>query len=96
MTDVQQQCVKYRIHGRVQGVGFRFNVWREAIRLGLTGYTRNLEDGSVEILACGTESQLNQLRHWLEEGGARGARIDNIFSAPHQLEEHWREFSVLY
>lgn len=96
MTDSQQQCVKYRVYGRVQGVGFRFGVWQEAQKLALTGYARNLDDGSVEVLACGSSDQLEQLLNWLNAGGPRGARVDNVFSAAHQPEQHWTTFKVLY
>ena len=42
-----------RVHGLVQGVGFRYSTQREALQLGLTGYARNMDDGSVEVVACG-------------------------------------------
>ncbi|MCS3430715.1 acylphosphatase [Klebsiella sp. BIGb0407] len=96
MTGSQQQCVKYRVYGRVQGVGFRYSVWREAQQLALTGYARNLDDGSVEVLACGSSDQLEKLLSWLNAGGPRGARVDNVFSATHQPEQHWTEFKVRY
>jgi len=80
MTETQQQCVRYRIYGRVQGVGFRYSTWREARALGLTGYARNLDDGSVEVVACGTPEELEKLLSWLQAGGPRSARVDNLFS----------------
>lgn len=96
MTEPQQQCVKYRIYGRVQGVGFRYSTWREAKQLALTGYARNLDDGSVEVLACGSQEQLEKLLNWLNAGGPPGARVDNVFPTVHQPEQHWTEFSVRY
>jgi AraC-like DNA-binding protein len=48
-------------YGSVQGVGFRYSTQREALRLGLTGYARNLDDGSVEVLACGKKSRWRHL-----------------------------------
>lgn len=96
MAELQQQCVKYRVYGRVQGVGFRYNAWQEAKRLALTGYARNLDDGSVEILACGSAEQLDKLLNWLNSGGPRGARVDNVFSADHQPEQVWTQFSIRY
>ncbi len=56
MTDLQAPSSKlpafqYRIHGKVQGVGFRWFVARNAARLGITGYARNLPGGSVEVVA---------------------------------------------
>lgn len=56
------------VHGRVQGVGFRHFVWQNAGRMGLKGYARNLEDGSVEVHATGTTEQLERLEHLLRQG----------------------------
>ena len=49
---------RYYVQGRVQGVGFRYFVERVAGELGITGYTRNLDDGRVEVYAVGTPEQL--------------------------------------
>ena len=57
--------------GRVQGVGFRIFVAREATALGLAGWTRNLPDGRVEVVASGREDTLLQL----EKALARGPRM---------------------
>ena len=46
-------CIIAWIYGRVQGVGFRYTTQYEAKKLGLTGYAKNLDDGSVEVVACG-------------------------------------------
>jgi len=65
------------VRGRVQGVGFRMFVVREAHRLGLAGYTRNLPDGAVEVLATGDAAKLDQLVLRLEQGPP-GARVDAV------------------
>lgn len=54
--------------GRVQGVGFRYNTRVEALRLNLTGYVKNLPDGTVEIVAEGPPQSLSQLLEWAQEG----------------------------
>jgi len=59
---------RFRITGRVQGVYFRHSTRLEAERLGLRGHATNLDDGSVEVLACGNESALESLRLWLHRG----------------------------
>ena len=71
------QTRRYLISGRVQGVGFRWFVEREAGLLGLTGWVRNTESGDVEVMATGTREQHISLRRKLEEG-PRAARVDNI------------------
>jgi len=67
----------YVVRGRVQGVGFRWYVEREAQLLGLAGWVRNNHDGSVEVLASGTREQLGRLRERLQVG-PRAARVDHV------------------
>ncbi len=71
-------CMRCKISGRVQGVFFRASTQREARSLELTGYAKNLSDGSVEVLACGKASAVEQLREWLRVGppAARVTRVD--------------------
>jgi acylphosphatase len=67
----------FLVRGRVQGVGFRWFVQREAFELGLRGWVRNTADGDVEVLAAGSEEQLRQLYARLARG-SRGSRVDDI------------------
>lgn len=89
-------CTIAWVYGRVQGVGFRYNTQREARRLGLTGYACNLDDGSVEVLACGEPSQVEQLMNWLEQGGPRGARVERVLKEPHTPSREWSRFDIRY
>ncbi len=59
---------RYFIRGRVQGVGFRYFVERIAADLGIAGWTRNLDDGRVEVYAVGTPDQLSELSGRLSKG----------------------------
>ena len=68
---------RFLVRGRVQGVGFRWFVEREAHILGIAGWVRNNHDGSVEILAQGTRDQLSGLHRRLREG-PRAARVDAV------------------
>ncbi len=61
-------CVRCRVSGRVQGVFFRASTQRQARWLGVSGYAKNMPDGSVEVLACGSESAVAQLKEWLWSG----------------------------
>ncbi len=69
---------KYLISGEVQGVGFRYFVLRRASALGLAGWTRNLPDGRVEVVARGAVERLSQLEEALKAGPshARVAAVD--------------------
>jgi acylphosphatase len=70
--------IRLRIHGRVQGVGYRFSAVDEARRLGLRGWVRNTPDGTVELVAEGGEANLRRLASWCLSGppGARVTRVD--------------------
>ena len=57
-----------RIHGRVQGVGFRYSMLREAKRLGLSGWVRNRRDGSVEALVQGKADIVAAMVAWSKQG----------------------------
>lgn len=72
---------RYLVSGRVQGVGFRWFVEREASTLGLSGWVRNREDGRVEVMATGTREQLAALYRKLHEG-PRAARVDEVAVSP--------------
>lgn len=58
------------VHGRVQGVGFRYFAWREAQALGLTGWVANEADGSVRCVAEGPRDDLAAFVERLEAGPA--------------------------
>jgi len=68
---------RFLVMGKVQGVYFRHSARLEAKRLGVRGLARNLSDGSVEVLAQGSQSAVDALRHWLNRGPAH-ARVDTV------------------
>lgn len=82
------------VHGHVQGVGFRYSTQQQARELGVTGYARNLADGSVEVLAWGEAAQVDALLRWLKAGGPRSARVDNVLAEPHQPTEAPERFTT--
>ncbi|HKW69053.1 MAG TPA: acylphosphatase [Candidatus Dormibacteraeota bacterium] len=65
------------VHGDVQGVGFRYFVQRKAQQLGLRGWVRNNDDGTVELVAEGLRPALEELRRAVEEG-PRMASVDRV------------------
>jgi acylphosphatase len=83
------------VHGRVQGVAFRHHTVRRALELGVTGWVRNLADGSVEGLFEGEESAVNALVDWCRQGppAALVERVD-ICKEPYIGE--FADFSIKY
>jgi len=79
--------VRFIVNGRVQGVGFRWFVMREAARLDLAGYVRNLPDGTVEVVARGAAAALASLESALAQGPP-GAHVNSVdkFGIPQQLD----------
>jgi len=77
------------VKGRVQGVFFRHNTNREANRLGLTGWVRNLSSGDVEVVAEGERSAVEELILWCRRGPSM-ARVDDVEV---RWETHTGEFS---
>lgn len=77
MSDEHERCIHCYISGRVQGVWFRASTKEEADKLNLKGWVRNLSDGRVELIACGDQEKIKQLRAWLEHGPER-AEVSHI------------------
>lgn len=69
--------VHLHIHGRVQGVFFRDTARQRAESLGLTGWVRNAEDGSVEMVVEGPEDAVEQFVGWAHRGPSR-ARVERV------------------
>jgi len=72
---------RWRIEGRVQGVFFRASTRRQAEKLALTGHAINLEDGAVDVMACGEYANLEALEAWLHKGPV-GAKVTDVSSQP--------------
>lgn len=70
-------CRRCRVEGLVQGVFFRASTRARAQQLGVTGWAKNLPDGSVEVLACGADEAVAQLCAWLREGPPQ-ARVTTV------------------
>ena len=84
------------VTGRVQGVGFRDYVQREAVRRGLSGFVRNRDDGrSVEVIAEGDESSLSEFAETLHQGPGL-ARVDHVDVRMSDEAPEFPRFSVEY
>lgn len=79
-------ATRFVVRGLVQGVGFRWFVWRQAKRFGLRGLARNLRDGSVEVIADGSEAALVELERALRRGppAAQVASVEKC-DVPHEV-----------
>jgi acylphosphatase len=77
-------CRRYLARGRVQGVGYRAFVVDVARRIGLTGYVRNLSDGTVEAVAAGTSAQLDEFAGHLHRG-PRWSDVRGLEETEHPL-----------
>lgn len=86
---------RYLVKGRVQGVGFRWYVQREAGTLGLRGWVRNTSAGHVEVLASGADHELHALYAALKRG-PRGARVDTVevHEAPEEMARGLKNFQI--
>lgn len=78
----QVHCI---VRGRVQGVFFRASAQREARRLCLTGWVKNLPDGSVEAVVEGEDEQVREFIQWAQRGPS-AARVDRV-------ETRWRSYT---
>lgn len=77
---------RLRISGRVQGVGFRYALQREAERRGVTGWVRNRADGSVEALVQGPPEAVEAIIEWARRGPP-GSRVTELRTAPPAAED---------
>ncbi|MBA3661674.1 MAG: acylphosphatase [Gammaproteobacteria bacterium] len=84
---MSKQCIHFLISGKVQGVWFRASTQSEARKLNLTGWVKNTEDGKVEIVACGEESQITQLHTWLKRGPPQ-AQVEEVLREKWHAEQH--------
>ncbi len=75
--DTKQRRVRLRVTGIVQGVFFRGETRRQATKLGLDGYVRNMPDGTVEVVAEGNDHRVEELIAWCRKGPPH-ARVDDV------------------
>lgn len=97
INTITNECsITIIVSGRVQGVGFRFFTYQEARKLNLAGYVKNLDDGKVEIVACGSQIQINKLIDWIKMGGPNSANIENYEIQYTNRCQNFTTFNVRY
>ena len=84
-----------RVHGRVQGVGYRIYVKEMAARMGIRGTVKNLPDGSVEVVAEARPTALNQLEVALHTGPP-AARVERVEVERHEGKGRFKKFVVAW
>ncbi len=84
---------RFTVTGRVQGVAFRYATQDNAVRLGLTGWVRNLRNGDVEGEFQGPEAACRELSEWLRKGPPM-ARVTELKIAPVPVREGDTEFDI--
>lgn len=83
------------VHGRVQGVAFRYHTRRRALKLGVTGWVRNLSDGSVEGLFEGDEAAVQDLVEWCRSGPP-AARVERLDILAGNYSAEFDTFAIVY
>jgi acylphosphatase len=87
--------VRLFIKGRVQGVWFRDSTRQEAIRLGITGWARNIPDGRVEVLAEGPVDKVRSLIDWCQQGPPL-ARVDQVEESFEEWTAEFNSFNIVF
>lgn len=89
-----EKALAINIYGLVQGVGFRYQAQKMAIKLGLSGWVKNLADGSIYIECRGNQSELDQFVAWCHLGPA-GAKVSSVNSREILLKD-FSGFKILF
>jgi len=91
------QTLKLLVEGRVQGVGFRHFIYKNAKRLSLKGYVTNLDNGKVEIVITGEEDKLSEMIK-ITRKGPSFSWVYNIqfFSIDENLKGNYDDFQIIY
>lgn len=89
------KCVRIIIRGYVQGVFFRSNTRSLALKLNLKGFVRNLSDGSVEVIAEGSESSLNKLIEFCNKG-PKNALVEEVKVRRLSPKDSFKTFDINY
>ncbi len=88
------KAVRAVVRGRVQGVGFRFAAHHHAVRLGVTGWVRNLPTGEVAALIQGSDAAVDAMVEWLGTG-PRAARVTGVSIDVAEPDPAHRSFDIL-
>ncbi|MGR8930003.1 MAG: acylphosphatase [Gammaproteobacteria bacterium] len=88
-----KECLHIIVKGKVQGVYFRAYTQKQAIKLNVNGFVRNLANGDVEIVAEGSKTALQALVSWCHKGPLL-ARVSRVIASQHQTSEPFESFEI--
>jgi acylphosphatase len=83
------------VHGRVQGVSFRYYTRTKAYDLDLTGWVLNVPDGTVEVMAVGPREALDEFEDWLHHGPS-GAHVTRVIVSWIDVPQTFTSFEIRY
>ena len=89
------RAVRCIVHGRVQGVGFRYSTQHTARRLNASGWVKNGADGTVEVVAVGSADAISKLLRWLDVGPP-GAGVSWVDTQDIPVTSVFSRFSIDY
>lgn len=89
--DTSLETISVRVTGKVQGVGYRLSAVRRAHLIGVRGWVRNNDDGSVEAMVQGTPDQVDRMLEWMRQGPPQ-ARVVEISSQREFIDRRFANF----
>ena len=90
------KLLKIKVHGHVQGVGFRYEAMRKAQDLNLVGFARNESDHTVYIEAQGDSAHLAEFLHWCTHHGPSESKIERVESSYANEPKNFGSFKIAY
>jgi len=89
-----KDCLHIIVKGRVQGVCFRANTQKQAVKRNISGFTRNLTNGDVEIVAVGERDALQELVAWCHKGPLL-AKVSEVLVSAYSDPKSYAGFEIL-
>lgn len=93
MNENEKRQIEAIVYGDVHGIGFRANTKNNADMLGLTGYVENLDDGTVRVVASGTEGRILALLDFLNIGPSN-SKVEKVETAWSEADRDFKEFEI--
>lgn len=87
--------LRCKLYGIVQGVSLRYNIMLKANELGLKGWVKNNEDGTVSVEVCGDKNSLSEFKFWLEKSPGF-SRIEKIKEEWFKEDREYKDFKIIY